>query len=249
MVRACRGRANSRYDRSVKRRKVLVVEDESSISTPLAEALEREGFQPTVAATGSDGLDAAERVRPDIVLLDLMLPDMDGRDVCRRLREASSVPIIMLTAKGTETDRVVGLELGADDYVVKPFSVAELVARMRAVLRRVSGRQERSDETLTIGEISLDPRTWTVQQNTTQLELTRREFELLRLLMENAGTVISREELMEEVWDPNWFGPTKTLDVHVSSLRKKLGDDPTSPRYIHTVRGVGFRFAGPQELS
>jgi DNA-binding response OmpR family regulator len=133
--------------------------------------------------------------------------------------------------------------------VVKPFSVAELVARMRAVLRRVSGRQERSDETLTIGEISLDPRTWTVHQNNTQLELTRREFELMRLLMENAGTVISREELMEEVWDPNWFGPTKTLDVHVSSLRKKLGDDPTSPRYIHTVRGVGFRFAGPQELS
>ncbi|HZA19772.1 MAG TPA: response regulator transcription factor [Actinomycetota bacterium] len=233
----------------MQRRKVLVIEDEGSISAPLAEALEREGFQPTVAETGGAGLELAESVRPDIVLLDLMLPDMDGRDVCRRLREGSSVPIIMLTAKGTETDRVVGLELGADDYVVKPFSVAELVARMRAVMRRISVRDERPAETVVIGDISLDPRTWTVHQGETQLELTRREFELLRLLMENAGTVISREELMEEVWDPNWFGPTKTLDVHVSSLRKKLGDDPNDPRYIHTVRGVGFRFAGPQELA
>ena len=225
-----------------------MIEDEGSISAPLAEALEREGFQATVAETGGDGLELSDSVRPDIVLLDLMLPDMDGRDVCRRLREASSVPIIMLTAKGTETDRVVGLELGADDYVVKPFSVAELVARMRAVLRRISVRDERPADTVVIGDISLDPRTWTVHQGEDQLELTRREFELLRLLMENAGTVISREELMEEVWDPNWFGSTKTLDVHVSSLRKKLGDDPNDPRYIHTVRGVGFRFAGPQEL-
>jgi two-component system, OmpR family, response regulator RegX3 len=233
----------------VQRRKVLVIEDEGSISAPLAEALEREGFQASVAETGSGGLELAESLRPDIVLLDLMLPDMDGRDVCRRLREASSVPIIMLTAKGTETDRVVGLELGADDYVVKPFSVTELVARMRAVLRRISVRDERPAENLVIGDISLDPRTWTVHQGDDKLELTRREFELLRLLMENAGTVISREELMEEVWDPNWFGPTKTLDVHVSSLRKKIGDDPNEPRYIHTVRGVGFRFAGPQELA
>jgi two-component system, OmpR family, response regulator RegX3 len=233
----------------VRRRKVLLIEDEESISAPLREALEREGFQAEVAGTGRDGLEAAGRFGPDIILLDLMLPDLDGRDVCRSLRADSSVPIIMLTARGTETDRVVGLELGADDYVVKPFSVAELVARMRAVMRRSPAREERASEMIEIGDVSLDPRTWTVLKKDSQLELTRREFELLRLLMENAGTVLEREMLMEEVWDPNWFGPTKTLDVHVSSLRKKLNDDPNDPRYIHTVRGVGFRFASPQELA
>jgi two-component system, OmpR family, response regulator RegX3 len=249
MVRGPGGSPAGSYDRSVRRRKVLIVEDEESISAPLAEALEREGFQAEVAATGGEGLEAADRFLPDIVLLDLMLPDMDGRDVCRTLRERSSIRIIMLTARGTETDRVVGLEIGADDYVVKPFSVAELVARMRAVLRRSSSSDEKTADTIKVGDISLDPRTWTVHKDAARLELTRREFELLSVLMEDAGTVIEREVLMEEVWDPNWFGPTKTLDVHVSSLRKKLGDDPGDPRYIHTVRGVGFRFASPQELS
>lgn len=249
MVHGAGESPGGRYDRFVRRRKVLVIEDEESIAAPLAEALEREGFQAEVAATGGEGLEASDRFVPDIVLLDLMLPDMDGRDVCRTLRDRSSVPIIMLTARGTETDRVVGLEIGADDYVVKPFSVAELVARMRAVLRRASPREEKAADAIRIGDISLDPRTWTVHKDAAQLELTRREFELLRVLMEDAGTVIAREVLMEEVWDPNWFGPTKTLDVHVSSLRKKLGDDPSDPRYIHTVRGVGFRFASPQELS
>jgi two-component system, OmpR family, response regulator RegX3 len=227
---------------------VLLIEDEESISGPLAEALEREGWQTDVAATGSAGLEAFDRKGPDLVLLDLMLPDMDGRDVCRTLRERSSVPIIMLTARGLETDRVVGLELGADDYVVKPFGVAELVARMRAVLRRASERSSDIDDEIVVGDIALDSRTWSVEKGGRSVEVTRREFELLRLLMAHAGTVLTREQLMEEVWDPNWFGPTKTLDVHVSSLRKKLDDDPNNATYIHTVRGVGFRFASPEEL-
>jgi DNA-binding response OmpR family regulator len=189
---------------------------------------------------------------PDIVLLDLGLPDMDGRDVCRRLRETSTVPIIMLTARGMETDRVVGLEIGADDYVTKPFSLAELTARMRAVLRRSTTTEPVATPEpvdLTIGGLHLDERTWTVTMNGAALNVTRREFELLRLLMRHAGTVLTRERLMEEVWDENWFGPTKTLDVHVSALRRKINDDPAEPRYIHTVRGVGFRFASEAELA
>jgi two-component system, OmpR family, response regulator RegX3 len=215
----------------------------------LADALRREGWETDVSATGEDGLQSARERPPDLVLLDLMLPDIDGRDVCRALRAESSVPIIMLTARGLETDKVVGLELGADDYVVKPFSVSELIARMRAVLRRsVSSGERRADE-IVVGDVTLDPRTWTVTKSGEVVETTRREFELLRLLMENTGTVLTREQLMEEVWDPNWFGPTKTLDVHVSTLRRKLADDPSAPRYIHTVRGVGFRFASSEELA
>lgn len=230
------------------RRRVLVIEDEESISKPLSEALEREGFSVEVAATGEGGIDAASRRAPDIVLLDLMLPDLDGKDVCRTIRSGSSVPIIMLTARGLETDRVVGLELGADDYVVKPFGVAELVARMRAVMRRSAGTPSEPQDEIAIGDVRLDPRTWEVTKRDEPVELTRREFELLRILMENSGSVLTRERLMEEVWDPNWFGPTKTLDVHISTLRRKLGDDPNDPKYIHTVRGVGFRFASVEEL-
>jgi two-component system response regulator RegX3 len=236
------------HNRGVNRRRVLVIEDEESISGPLSEALEREGFSVEVAASGDGGIDAASRRPPDIVLLDLMLPDLDGKDVCRSIRSESSVPIIMLTARGLETDRVVGLELGADDYVVKPFSVAELVARMRAVMRRSAGTPPESQDEVAIGEVRLDPRTWEVTKSNEPVELTRREFELLKILMENSGSVLTRERLMEEVWDPNWFGPTKTLDVHVSTLRRKLGDDPNDPKYIHTVRGVGFRFASIEEL-
>ena len=228
---------------------VLLIEDEDSISEPLVEALEMTGFDVTLARNGADGLSAAGESTPDIVLLDLGLPDMDGRDVCRTLRASSAVPIIMLTARGLEIDRVVGLELGADDYVVKPFSVAELTARMRAVLRRAApAAADEADAGLTIGPVHLDQRTWTVTMSGEPVTLARREFELLRLLMRNAGTVLTREHLMEEVWDVNWFGSTKTLDVHVSTLRHKINDDPQHPRYIHTVRGVGFRFATAAEL-
>jgi DNA-binding response OmpR family regulator len=228
--------------------RVLLIEDEESIATPLVGALRREGFDVEHAATGRAGLDAATGDEVDLVLLDLMLPDMDGRDVCRELRRSSSVPVIMLTARGLETDRVVGLELGADDYVVKPFSVAELAARMRAVLRRTSERARPATDVLAVGDVELDRRTWSARRGGDALELTRREFELLRLLLEHAGEVVTREKLMREVWDTGWMGATKTLDVHVSTLRRKLGDDPSAPRYIHTVRGVGFRFAAPHEL-
>ena len=228
--------------------RVLLIEDEASIATPLVGALEREGFDVEHAATGSEGLDAASRREVDLVLLDLMLPDMDGRDVCRALRSDSDVPIIMLTARGLETDRVVGLELGADDYVVKPFSVAELAARIRAVLRR-GGERQAPTAKLAVGDVELDPRTWTARRAGERLDLTRREFELLRILLESAGEVVTRDRLMREVWETSWLGATKTLDVHISTLRRKLGDDPSSPRYVHTVRGVGFRFAGADELS
>ena len=233
-----------------RRRTILVVEDEESITAPLAEALRQEGFEPTVAATAADALEEATRFQPDLVLLDVMLPDGSGFDVCRALRQTSRVPVIMLTARGEEADRVVGLELGADDYVVKPFSARELVARIRAVLRRTAAAAEpRSEGAVEIGAVRLDPDRRSVTLAGRELELTRKEFDLLRLLMENAGSVVTRERLIDEVWDTNWFGSTKTLDVHVGSVRKKLGDDPTAPRYLHTVRGVGFRFASPAELA
>ena len=224
---------------------VLVVEDEESIVTPLAEALERDGFDAQVAATAGEALELARRLRPDLVLLDLMLPDASGFDVCRELRRESDVPIIMLTARGEEADRVVGLELGADDYIVKPFSAREVVARIRAVLRRAqrAGPDTAADAPIAIGDVRLDPAARTVTRDGEQLELSRKEFDLLHLLMRNAGTVLRRERLIEEVWQTSWFGSTKTLDVHVASLRKKLRDDPSAPRYLHTARGVGFRFA------
>jgi two-component system response regulator RegX3 len=232
-----------------KKRRILLVEDEESITAPLAEALAREGFDTSVAGTAAAALELAKDVRPDLVLLDVMLPDGSGFDVARELRRDSRVPIIMLTARGEEADRVAGLELGADDYVVKPFSARELVARVRAVLRRAAEAGERRPEgALAVGDVRLDPDRRSTTFQGTELELSRKEFELLRLLMENSGSVVTRERLIDEVWDTNWFGSTKTLDVHVSGLRKKLGDDSNAPRYIHTVRGVGFRFAGADEV-
>jgi two-component system response regulator RegX3 len=177
-----------------------------------------------------------------------MLPDGSGFDVCRELRQRSQVPIIMLTARGEEADRVVGLELGADDYVVKPFSGREVVARIRAVLRRVAAPEPSDDRPLEVGEVRLDPSRREVTFGGETLDLSRKEFELLQLLMRNAGSVVTRERLIDEVWDPNWFGSTKTLDVHVSGIRRKLGDDPAEARYVHTVRGVGFRFSSPDEI-
>jgi two-component system, OmpR family, response regulator RegX3 len=228
------------------KRTILLVEDERSIREPLAEALRSEGFETSVAGTAAEALELAAQA-PDLILLDVMLPDGSGFDVCRELRASSRVPIIMLTARGEEADRVVGLELGADDYVVKPFSAREVVARIRAVLRRAAAPDAGGDGPLEIGSLRLDPARHEVTRDGEALELSRKEFELLHLLMRNAGSVVTRDRLIDEVWDPNWFGSTKTLDVHVSGIRRKLGDDPTHPRYLHTVRGVGFRFSGPDE--
>jgi len=229
--------------------RILLVEDERSIAEPFARMLGREGFVATVAATAASALEAFDREPPDLVLLDLNLPDGDGRDVARELRSRSRVPIIMLTARGTETDRVVGLEIGADDYVVKPFSAAEVVARIRAVLRRTAESGPDGDagptEPIEIRELRIDPAARRVVMGDDEVELSRKEYDLLLALAARAGTVVTREDLMSEVWDENWFGSTKTLDVHIGWLRRKLGDDAAEPRWIETVRGVGFRFAAP----
>ncbi len=219
---------------------VLVVEDEPSIADPFARALRRGGFRPTVARTGAEALRAVLELAPDVVLLDLALPDADGRDVCRQIRAGSDVPIIIVTASGSVTDRVVGLELGADDYVVKPFAVGEVIARIRAVLRRGRGARPVGQQ-LVVGELTIDRAARRAFIADVELDLTRKEFDLLDRLARDPGHVVTRETLMSDVWDENWFGSTKTLDVHVSWLRRKLGDDPLAPRYIHTVRGVGFR--------
>jgi two-component system response regulator RegX3 len=226
------------------KRTILLVEDEESITTPLAEALERDGFHTQIAHTAAAARELARKHRPDLVLLDLMLPDGSGLDVCRELRASSSVPIIIVSARGEEADRVVGLELGADDYVVKPFSAREVIARVRAVLRRSSAPAPGAEGPIEIGELRLDPARRTVTLAGEPVDLARKEFDLLALLMREAGAVVARERLIDEVWDVNWFGSTKTLDVHVSALRKKL-----DPSYIHTVRGVGFRFVSPEELA
>jgi two-component system, OmpR family, response regulator RegX3 len=225
----------------MKRPRILVVEDEASIAVPFEEALVREGFEPVLAATGADALRLAREAEPDLVLLDLGLPDADGRDICRALRRESSVPIVMVTARGTEADRIVGLELGADDYVVKPFSAAEVAARIRAVLRRGAARG--ADGRVRAGGLALDTGARRAFVDGAEIELTRKEFDLLARLTRDAGRVVTREDLMADVWDVNWFGSTKTLDVHIAWLRGKLGDDPAKPRFIHTVRGVGFRLA------
>jgi two-component system response regulator RegX3 len=232
-------------------RRILLIEDEASIAEPLAAALGREGFEVETSSTAEAGLEAFDARSPDLVLLDVMLPDGDGRDVLRRIRASSATPVVMLTARGAELDRVLGLELGADDYVTKPFSAAELVARIRAVLRRVGpgGAAGPEGGALAVGDVRMNLDTHSATKSGQSLELTVKEFEILRLLLERAGRLVRRGDLMDEVWDPNWFGSTKTLDVHVSALRKKLGDDPAAPRYIHTVRGVGFRFASPDELA
>jgi two-component system response regulator RegX3 len=226
--------------------RVLVVEDETAISEPLAEHLVREGFETEVAGTLQEASDALEARPPDLILLDVMLPDGDGRDLAREIRKTSDVPIIMLTARGEEIDKIIGLELGADDYVVKPFSARELVARIRAIQRRGHSTARRG--AITIGEITLDPGARTCTKGDQTIELAAKEFDLLHMLMANAGTVLRREDIMDEVWDPHWFGPTKTLDVHISWLRKKLEDDAGDPRYITTIRGVGFRFSAAEDV-
>jgi DNA-binding response OmpR family regulator len=226
---------------------VLFVEDEPSIFEPFSAALTREGFEPVVVSTLADARAAWASRGADLVLLDLGLPDGDGRDLCRELRAASDVPIIVLTARGTELERVLGLELGADDYVVKPFSGAEVIARMRAVLRRARTSEAAPAGVVEIGPLRVDVPSRRVWLSDEELSLSRKEFDLLAELVAHAGEVVKREDLMSRVWDENWFGSTKTLDVHVRWLRGKLGDDPAAPRFLHTVRGVGFRFTGADE--
>jgi DNA-binding response OmpR family regulator len=213
--------------------RILLVEDEDTIAEPLAAGLRREGFDVERAATGGAALAASTA---DLVLLDLRLPDMDGLDVCRRLREHSDVPIIVVTARGEEADRVVGLELGADDYVGKPFGLRELIARIRAVTRRTAARGD-GREPLRSGGLEVDERARRARLDERDLELTPKEFDLLAALARDAGAAISRRRLLEEVWETSWYGSSKTIDVHVASLRRKLGD----PGWIETVRGVGFR--------
>jgi two-component system, OmpR family, response regulator RegX3 len=225
---------------------VLLVEDEQSIAEPFANALSRSGFQTSLARSAAEARSALAAVQPDVVLLDLSLPDGDGRDICREVRAQSDVPIIMVTASGSVTDRVVGLELGADDYVVKPFAIGEVVARIRAVLRRGGTAPERLSE-LRVGQLRIVRGARRVWIGDDEIELTRKEFDLLLRLAQDAGRVVARETVMADVWDMNWFGSTKTLDVHIAGLRRKLGDDSAMPRYIHTVRGVGFRLAQEPE--
>ena len=230
-------------------RRILFVEDEAAIFEPFSRALRRNGFEPVVARTAAEALESAGRVDPALVLLDLNLPDGDGSDVCRTLRKDSDVPIVMLTARGTEMDRVLGLELGADDYVVKPFSSRELISRIRAILRRPRADTAAPAEPMVIGELEVDPGARTVRLAGEPLRLARKEFDLLAELARHRGQVVSREDLMSRVWDVNWFGSTKTLDVHIRTLRRKLGDDSANPRFIETVRGVGFRLIASEDGS
>jgi two-component system, OmpR family, response regulator RegX3 len=225
---------------------ILVVEDDDAIARPLVEMLGRQGFAVDRASTGAEALDEFAHREVDLVLLDLMLPDMEGLDVCRQIRTTSDVPLIILTARGEEVDRVVGLEVGADDYVAKPFSIRELVARIRALLRR--SQRPVARHTIRIGDVLLDPGARIATNEGRKLDLTAKEFDLLHYLMQHAGDVVRREDIMSDVWDAHWFGSTKTLDVHVSSLRKKLGDQPEASVYIRTVRGVGLRFSSADEL-
>jgi two-component system, OmpR family, response regulator RegX3 len=221
--------------------RLLVVEDDPAIAGPLRTGLERENFEVELARTGADALAARE---PDLVLLDLGLPYMDGGDVCRKLRGRSSVPIIVVTARGDELDRVILLELGADDYVVKPFGFRELVARIRAVLRRANAPapEPQQEQGVTIGPLVVDTRTHVVSWQGDEVALTPKEYDLLLYLARDPGAVVTRDKIMEDVWDASWWGSTKTLDVHIASLRKKL-----SPDLVETVRGVGFRLADLSE--
>ncbi|MBE3014291.1 response regulator transcription factor [Microbispora sp. NEAU-D428] len=222
--------------------RVLVVEDEESFSDALSYMLRKEGYEVAVAATGPEALDAFDRNGADLVLLDLMLPGLPGTEVCRSLRQRSKVPVIMLTAKDSEIDKVVGLELGADDYVTKPFSSRELVARIRAVLRRQGDIEEVESAVLTGGPVRMDVDRHIVAVRGEQVQLPLKEFELLEVLLRNAGRVLTRGQLIDRVWGADYVGDTKTLDVHVKRLRAKVEADPSNPRCILTVRGLGYKF-------
>ena len=224
--------------------KILVVEDEASFSDALAYLLGREGFDVSVADTGTGAIEEFDRHGADLILLDLMLPGLPGTEVCRQIRTRSNVPVIMLTAKDTEVDKVVGLELGADDYVTKPYSTRELVARIRAVLRRHGDEDMSTDGLLSAGPVRIDVERHLVTVNGVAQALPLKEFELLEFLVRNSGRVLTRSQLIDRVWGSDYFGDTKTLDVHIKRLRAKIEVDPGNPVFIQTVRGLGYKFEG-----
>jgi two-component system response regulator RegX3 len=222
--------------------RILVVEDEISFSDPLSYLLRKEGYEVAVAETGPDALEDFDRAGADLVLLDLMLPGLSGVDVCRALRQRSNVPVIMLTAKDSEIDKVVGLEIGADDYVTKPYSSRELLARIKAVLRRQAEPEDLLPATIEAGPVRMDVERHVVTVGGHQTQLPLKEFELLEILLRNTGRVLTRMQLIDRVWGSDYVGDTKTLDVHVKRLRAKIEPDPANPRHIVTVRGLGYKF-------
>jgi DNA-binding response OmpR family regulator len=226
--------------------RILLVEDEENIVELLKLYLEDAGYEVKVASNGAESLRLFKEFKPDLILLDIMLPEKDGLDVCREVRKSSQVPIIMLTAKDTETDKVVGLELGADDYVTKPFSPRELMARIKAVLRRSSSPIQ--TEKITFGELTIDLKCCEVYLKSRRVDLTATEFEILKVLVVNPRQVFSRERLMEKVWGYDFYGGLRTIDVHIKHLREKLSDQAERPRYIETVRGMGYRFIGEKNV-
>ncbi|MHA7283143.1 winged helix-turn-helix domain-containing protein [Arthrobacter sp. TMS2-4] len=222
--------------------RILIVEDEESFSDPLSYLLGKEGYEVSVVDNGPDAITEFDRSGADLVLLDLQLPGLPGTEVCRQLRQRSSVPVIMLTAKDAEIDKVVGLELGADDYVTKPYSSRELVARVRAVLRRQGEPEELISNTIQAGPVRMDIERHVVSVDGEQVALPLKEFELLEMLLRNSGRVLTRGQLIDRVWGSDYVGDTKTLDVHVKRLRGKVEPDPSNPRYLITVRGLGYKF-------
>ena len=228
---------------------IMLVDDEPVIIDSLIYSLRREGFEVHTAVDGAQALGIFDDVQPDLVVLDIRLPVIDGLEVCRRLRARSTVPIIMLTALGNELDRVVGLEVGADDYLPKPFSFRELLARIRSMLRRVDlDQRDRPPGQMQIGSLRLEPTGRRLYKCDKEVQLSAREYKLVSLLMSQAGRAVSREELIRQIWGPEFKGDTRTLEVHIRWLRLKIEDDPTTPRFVQTVRGYGYRFIGPEEL-
>jgi DNA-binding response OmpR family regulator len=231
------------------KQKILVVDDETLIAESLEYSFKQEGFQVVVAHDGYQALELAQEETPDLIVLDIWLPGIDGWEVCRQIRQRSTVPIIMLTARGQELDRVLGLELGADDYLPKPFSFRELLARVRAIFRRINFETvSQTTQQIQIGDVRLDPAAHRIYKQDQELTLTQKEYDLLHALMARAGAVVSRAELLDQVWGVDWLGDTRTLDVHIRWVREKVEEIPSQPRYIQTVRGVGYRFAEPEEL-
>ncbi len=229
---------------------ILIVDDEPVIVDSLAYSLRREGYEVSIAENGPDALDLFERDHPDLIVLDIMLPGMDGVEVCKRLRLKSTVPIIMLTARSDEVDKILGLEIGADDYLPKPFSFRELLARIRSLFRRVAlDQQSDGGSMLKIGNLMIDGVARKAIKNQLEIQLSAREFDLLYFLMSQAGRACSRQELLNQVWGMEWSGDPRTLEVHIRWLRLKIEDDPTNPGYIQTVRGYGYRFISPDEIA